>query len=117
MEFQTHKRLPHRGSQEGCIGPLDLQTNAATAVMNQQIQHGAAMSDQEQGSLRSSDRPEQPFDHESLSGSAQPAMAVQGILGGDLEQLMQQARVAEVDLEGLRLAFDQVGVSGGRAAP
>jgi hypothetical protein len=39
-------------------------------------------------------------------------MAKQGIAIADLQQLVQQSAVAEIDLWGLHLAFEQVGVPG-----
>jgi hypothetical protein len=51
---------------------------------------------------------QQLLDHESLPGGPQTGVLQQGVLAGNLQQLMQQTAIAEVALRCLHLAFEGV---------
>jgi len=51
---------------------------------------------------------QQLLDHESLPGGPQTGVLQQGVLAGNLQQLIQQTAIAEVALRCLHLAFEGV---------
>ena len=104
--FQPHvgQGVSDRGRDPGRIGPLVVDAVQASTVLQDQVNSGSLMGGPKESMVMGFGG-KHLLDGKSRPGRFQLGMGKQRLFRRDPEQLMQQARVADVDFRRLHLAF------------